>query len=274
MFTILMSLYYKEKAEFFDSCMRSIWFDQSVKPSEIVLVVDGPIGEELEDILQKWQTLLGGLLKAIRLPVNVGLGAALNQGLAQCSNNWVFRMDTDDICVSDRFQKQTDFIKLNPDLVLFGGQVLEFEHEVDQANTLKLVPHSQEKITAFSRYRCPFNHMTVAYRRDVILELGGYQDHLFMEDYNLWLRLIASKLPIANMKDVLVYARTGNGLYARRKGYQYVKSEKQLLNLKKQLKLQSIFSASVYFLVRSMLRMLPTGILSSIYSNVLRKKLK
>ena len=271
-FSVLLSLYFKENASYLDLCFESVWFKQSIKPSEIILVLDGPIGEELIYCVEKWKKNIGLSLMVVALSKNVGLGNALNEGLKYCSNEWVFRMDTDDICTPDRFDKQIQFIKSNPDIVLFGGQVLEFETDPKYSNVLKSVPTTDEQIKLFSRKRCPFNHMTVAYRKDVIQKLGGYKHHLFMEDYNLWLRVIGAGYKVANLEDVILYARVGNGMHARRKGYEYIKSEKQLLNLKKELKIQNPIHANILFLIRSAFRLMPSSLLGKIYNTFLRKK--
>ncbi|MCG7218888.1 MULTISPECIES: glycosyltransferase [Acinetobacter] len=273
-FSILLSLYYKENPSALDQCFQSIWNDQRIHPNEIVLVLDGPIGDQLSQIVLSWQRKIGENLKVIPLEQNIGLGNALNEGLKYCSNEWVFRMDTDDICTPDRFEKQVAFIECNPDVVLFGGQVLEFENEPRDSQVLKTVPTSNDEIRQFAQKRCPFNHMTVAYKKTVINELGGYQHHLFMEDYNLWLRVIGAGYKVANMSDIILYARVGNGMHARRKGLEYIKSEKQLLNLKKQLKLQNPIHANMLFLIRSALRLVPSSLLGKFYNTFLRKKVK
>ena len=273
-FSVLLSLYYKENPSALDQCFQSIWNDQSIHPNEIVLVLDGPIGDQLSQIVLSWQRKIGENLKVIPLEQNIGLGNALNEGLKYCSNEWVFRMDTDDICTPDRFEKQVAFIECNPDVVLFGGQVLEFENEPRDSQVLKTVPTSNDEIRQFAQKRCPFNHMTVAYKKTVINELGGYQHHLFMEDYNLWLRVIGAGYKVANMSDIILYARVGNGMHARRKGLEYIKSEKQLLNLKKQLKLQNPIHANMLFLIRSALRLVPSSLLGKFYNTFLRKKVK
>lgn len=273
-FSVLLSLYYKENPSALDQCFQSIWNDQSIHPNEIVLVLDGPIGDQLSQIVLSWQRKIGENLKVIPLEQNIGLGNALNEGLKYCSNEWVFRMDTDDICTPDRFEKQLAFIECNPDVILFGGQVLEFENEPRDSQVLKAVPTSNDEIRQFAQKRCPFNHMTVAYKKTVINELGGYQHHLFMEDYNLWLRVIGGGYKVANMSDIILYARVGNGMHARRKGLEYIKSEKQLLNLKKQLKLQNPIHANMLFLIRSALRLVPSSLLGKFYNTFLRKKVK
>jgi glycosyltransferase involved in cell wall biosynthesis len=273
-FSILLSLYYKENPSALDQCFQSIWNDQRIHPNEIVLVLNGPIGDQLSQIVLSWQRKIGENLKVIPLEQNIGLGNPLNEGLKYCSNEWVFRMDTDDICTPDRFEKQVAFIECNPDVVLFGGQVLEFENEPRDSQVLKTVPTSNDEIRQFAQKRCPFNHMTVAYKKTVINELGGYQHHLFMEDYNLWLRVIGAGYKVANMSDIILYARVGNGMHARRKGIEYIKSEKQLLNLKKQLKLQNPIHANMLFLIRSALRLVPSSLLGKFYNTFLRKKVK
>ncbi|ESJ94577.1 glycosyltransferase [Acinetobacter lwoffii] len=222
-FSVLMSLYYKEKKDFLDSSLVSIWSTQILKPNEIVIVLDGPVDYELQECIATWQNKIESVLKIVPLQKNIGLGKALNEGLKHCSYEWVFRMDTDDICTPDRFQKQVDFIMSNPDTVLFGGQVLEFDQNPDDSAVIKTVPTTHEDIKKFAKNRCPFNHMTVAYKKSVIMKLGGYQHHLFMEDYNLWLRIIGAGYEVANLEDVVLYARVGNGMHARRKGYEYVK---------------------------------------------------
>ena len=272
MFSILMSLYHKEKPEYLDKCFESIWDSQRLKPSEIVLVLDGAIGAELTQGVQKWQQIIGKPLKVIPLSQNFGLGKALNKGLEHCSNEWIFRMDTDDICKPDRFEKQIQFIQSNPNVVVVGGQILEFDQTPNDLAVIKTVPTTHEDIKKFAQKRCPFNHMTVAYKKSVITELGGYQHHLFMEDYNLWLRVIGAGYKVANLPDVILYARVGNGMHARRKGYEYIKSEKQLLKLKKELKLQSPIHANILFLLRSSFRLLPSSLLGKIYNTFLRKK--
>lgn len=271
-FSLLMSLYIKESPEYLNDCFNSVFCNQTIKPKEIVLVLDGPITEDLSNIINFWSKKIKSILKVIKLEQNVGLGNALNIGLRNCSNEWVFRMDTDDICKPDRFEKQLAFIESNPDVVLFGGQVLEFENEPNDFQVLKSVPTTNEEIRLFSQKRCPFNHMTVAYKKSIILELGGYQHHLFMEDYNLWLRVIGAGYKVANLADTVLYARVGNGMYARRKGLEYIKSEKQLLNLKKDLKLQNPLYANMLFLIRSMFRLMPSALLVKIYNTFLRKK--
>ena len=272
--SLLISLYHKENSLALEQCFQSMWIDQTIQPNEIILVLDGPIGEELGECVTKWQKMIGKPLKIIPLKQNIGLGKALNKGLEHCSNEWVFRMDTDDICKHNRFEKQIQFIQSHPNVVLFGGQIIEFDKDIEDTSGIKTVPISNNEIKKFAEKRCPFNHMTVAYKKSVIQELGGYQHHLFMEDYNLWLRVIGKGYEVANLSEVILYARVGNGMHARRKGFEYIKSEKQLLNLKKELGLQNPIHANMLFLIRSAFRLMPSSLLGTIYNTFLRKKVE
>ena len=271
-FSVLMSLYIKENPVSLEQCLSSIWDEQNTKPNEIILVQDGPITEELSRVVSQWSNKLNSIIKIIILKKNLGLGKALNEGLKHCTNEWVFRMDTDDICKPDRFSKQIEYIIRNPDIVLFSGQILEFNENPSDSSVVKEVPTDHDDIVRYAQKRSPFNHMTVAYKKSVIESLGGYKHHLFMEDYNLWLRVISAKYRVGNHPDILLYARVGNGMHARRKGLQYIKSEKQLLKLKKDLKFQNPLYANIFFIIRSAFRLLPSSFLGKIYNIFLRRK--
>lgn len=261
-FSVLMSLYHKEQADFLRACLQSLT-EQTLLADEVVMVFDGALPESLQQVVADFQAALP--LKIVRLPENVGLGKALNAGLAACSHQWVFRMDTDDIALPTRFAMQWAFIESHPHIALLGGQIAEFTHQPDDAYAHRSVPETLPEILAFAKKRNPFNHMTVAYRQDAVQQAGGYQHHLYMEDYNLWLRMLAQNVQAANLADVLVYARTGAGMLARRRGWAYVKSEWQLCCLKQQLHLQSFGKAWTSFFVRALPRMLPEKIVATIY---------
>lgn len=272
MFSVLISIYHKEQPEHFNTCMQSIWDHQTLKPSEIILVEDGPLTPELDLVIFQWKKKLDEVLKITKLTQNVGTGKAKNIGLVQCTYEIVCIVDTDDISVTDRFEKQINELMLDPELVVLGGQITEFIEDIDSPSGMRRVPLKNLELCNYAKRQSPFNNMTIAYRKTKIIEVGGYQHHLWMEDYNLFLRVIARGYKIQNLPDVLVYARIDNGMHARRKGYEYIKSEKQLLNLKKELKLQSSIHANMLFLIRSAFRLIPSSILGKFYNIFLRKK--
>lgn len=259
-FSVLMSLYIKENPHFLQECFESL-LAQTYPADEIVLVFDGQLTAELEQVVQNFADKLP--LVIVRLEENQGLGKALNTGLTHCKNEWVCRMDTDDICLPDRFAKQVAFMQANPDTVIFGGQIAEFGENIHDIVSYRNVPITENEIIRFTRKRCPFNHMTVAYKKSAVLEAGGYQD--LQEDYYLWIKLVATGKKVANLPDILVYARVGNGMVSRRSGLNQAKAEWRLFKLKRQVGLQSTLSGIAVFLLRAIPRLLPVSLLSWIY---------
>lgn len=261
-FTVLMSLYIKEQPSHLDDCLQSLR-DQTLLANEIVIILDGPITDGLQLILDKWSKELP--LKIYPQKVNQGLGKALNTGLSKCTNELIFRMDTDDICTSNRFQLQSKHLNTHPNIDILSCYISEFDKTPNDLNILRKVPTS-ENIKKYSIYRNPINHMGVAFKKSKILEAGGYQDLAFMEDYYLWLRCISMNMDIDNIKETLIHARTGNGILDRRRGEAYLKSEIKIAKAKHKLlkitKIQTILS----FAVRALPRILPKSTLKLIYS--------
>lgn len=269
-FSILMSVYKNEKPDYLNNAFESITSEQSKNAAEIIIVKDGPLTNELDMIISKWESILCDRLKIVEMKHNVGLGEALNHGLQYCTNDWVFRMDTDDVCLSNRFERQIKFIVKNPNISLLGSSTEEFDENMENSFGYRINPTEHNAIINYAKKRNPFNHMTVAFKKDAVLSVGGYQHHLFMEDYNLWIRMISSGYKVANLPDVLVKVRAGNSMVTRRKGIKYIKSEYKLAKLKIKTHLDNSFSAYSIFLLRSIPRILPTSFLSKIYK-VLRK---
>ena len=267
-FSVLISLYYKEKPELLSECLESLK-KQTIPATEIVIVFDGAIASELEAEVMKYVTVLP--IKVVRLPKNVGLGKALNKGLKHCSYNWVFRMDTDDICLPERFEKQVEFIQQHPNVVLCSGHIAEFSDDKTIITSYRKVPIGDTTIKKSCLKRNPFNHMTVAFCKDVIEAVGGYQHHLFLEDYNLWLRVIAKGYEVGNLDETLVLVRAGDSMVSRRKGKEYIKGEWQLFKLNRSLNLQSLLPNFFIFILRASVRILPTNLLKVVYK-FLRKR--
>lgn len=265
-FSVLLSVYNKETPNNLDECLRSISLDQTLQPTEIILVKDGQLTTELNETISYWCDILHEKLVLINIPENVGLGNALNIGLESCSYEWIFRMDTDDICLPDRFEKQINFIKNNPEVSLFSGTIKEFDTVSSNFTNYKELPTTHENIIRYATWKNPFNHVAVAFKKSAIQKVGGYQHHLYMEDYNLWLRVLSAGFKSANLKDTLVLVRAGEDMIKRRKGKVYINSEWQLFKLKRSLGYQSTLSALFVFFVRSAPRLLPTFILTKVYS--------
>lgn len=272
-FSVLSSIYHKEDPDFFHLCMNSLWIEQTLQPDEMILVEDGPLTPSLYEAILSWKKKLGDKLVVISLDNNVGTGRAKNIGLRECTHEFIFIMDTDDICSPNRFELQMDFFKKNPSVSILGGQISEFVSNPSLQISKRIVPINHNDIVNFSKIKSPLNNVTIAYKKSKVLEVGGYKHHLFMEDYNLFLRLIANGCIFHNLKETLVYARVDNGIYGRRRGYQYIKSEYQLLQLKKRLGTQKGLTPYLTFIARSTPRLLPEKALNTFYTKLLRNKI-
>ncbi|EKT63118.1 glycosyl transferase family protein [Providencia alcalifaciens Dmel2] len=264
-FILLMSLYDKEVPSYLKECFNSIIYN-TVQPEKLIIIYDGPINVQLNNVVNEYRSKIS--IDVLKLKNNVGLGKALNYGLKHCDYDWVFRMDTDDYCLPDRFEKQIKYIQDNPDVVLLGSSTEEFDSNLEKSLGLRNPPTSHNEILHYAKKRNPFNHMTVAFRKDVIQQVGGYQHHLYMEDYNLWIRVIAAGHQVANLSDVLVNVRGGDSMIKRRKGLVYIKSELRLAKLKIEQKIDTPINAYLTFMLRSIPRLLPTSILSQVYKNL------
>jgi glycosyltransferase involved in cell wall biosynthesis len=265
-----MSIYYKEKPEFFDRCMKSIWDEQTVKPNEIILVQDGPLTNELNKIITKWQDKLGKILVLIPLSKNVGLGEALNIGLDKCKYDLIARMDTDDIALPNRFEKQLKILnKKNIDIC--GSWVSEFDNDENKIISYRKVPEKQDEIVKFAKKRNPLNHPSVMYKKSSVLKAGGYQHMLWFEDYYLWVRMMLNGAKFYNIQEPLVKMRAGYGQLERRRGFKYAMAEYNFLKELKEIRFLNNLEFYKNILTRIPARLLPKSFVKQIY-HIIRKK--
>ena len=214
-FSVLMSVYYKENPVFFDLSLESNLVKQTLTPNEFVLVCDGALTTELEDVIKKYQSLYPDILKVYRKE-NGGLGKALNFGLPKCSYSLVARADSDDVCAHDRFEKQVNFMADNPQYSVVSGNIDEFVDSPNSPFRVKCNPTTEDGVLKKIKVNNPINHMAVMFRKEVILSLGSYRDVPYVEDYDLWTRAHIAGHKLMNIDAILVHARVGNGMVTRR----------------------------------------------------------
>ncbi len=272
-FSVLMSLYIKEKAEYFKLCMESV-LSQTALPDEIVIVKDGPVSEEVDVVLEDYLSQNRNLFKVVALTENKGLGLALAEGLLHCSNELVARMDTDDIAVPERFELQLKMFESNPDLDICGGQILEFEEKEDNIIAERKVPLSHGEIIEYQKKRSAFNHMTVMFKKSKVLEAGNYKHCPLMEDDMLWVDMINAGAKCANLSENLCKVRTNRDMIARRGGLKYYKkyknARKQILNTGFITKKEYRKTNRIQFLVCIM----PAWLRKFVFFNLIHKKAK
>ena len=223
--SVLMSVYVKENPTFLRDAINSIQ-NQTLKPSELVLVEDGPLTPELYQVLEQVEAESDIPVKRCPLEENQGLGLALRQGVLQCQYDIIARMDTDDIAVPDRFEKQVQLME-EDNLDLLGGHIAEFIDNPDEIVSYRRVPTQHADIVAYQRMRSAFNHMTVMFKKDMVLKAGNYEDGLYMEDDLLWLNMIAAGAKTGNLDQILCKVRVGAGMFERRGGPRYLKLYRQ-----------------------------------------------
>lgn len=222
-YSVLMSVYNKEKPEFLRLAMESMW-KQTIVTDDFVLVCDGPLDEELDAVIDETQNKHHEALHVVRLKTNKGLGNALNYGLKHCKNELIARMDSDDIAFTNRCERQLEVFKSHPEVSLCSGTVIEFIDSIENVVGKRELPVTHEEIAVFSRKRNPCNHPAVMFKKSAVEAAGGYIEefHLF-EDYYLWVRMLMDGAIVQNLQDPVLYMRTSADLYMRRGGRAYAK---------------------------------------------------
>lgn len=226
-FSVLMSVYYKENPAAFNEALESNLINQTIKPDEFVLVHNGELTPELDKIIDKYKTQFSDVLKVYYKDFG-SFGEALNLGLSKCSNELVARSDSDDICLPNRFELQIKYMEFHPETDIVGGQISEFIGSHDNIVGKRIVPETNDDIYNYMKYRCGFNHMTVMFKKSSVIKAGNYIEWFWNEDYYLWIRMMLAGCKFANLPDIVVNARSGEGQYARRGGIKYFKSERNL----------------------------------------------
>lgn len=226
-YSVLMSVYYKEKPEFLNQAIESIQ-SQTLPTDDFVLVCDGPLNGELDAVIAVKQQEMGASLNVIRLAKNGGLGNALNEGIRHCKNELVARMDSDDIAYPDRCEKQLAVFDTYPEVSICSGIVEEFTTDPRVVDTRRVPPETNEDIIEFAKKRNPFNHPCVMYKKTAVEAVGSYQDFYLLEDYYLWLRMLMAGYQGYNIQEPLLHMRAGSDMYKRRAGWKYAKTQVRL----------------------------------------------
>ena len=220
-FSLLMAVCKKDDPTFLFEALKSI-ANNSLQPTEVILVEDGPITRELRKVINGWSNVLN--IKSIGLERNSGLGAALNEVLKHCKYEVIVRADADDINRPNRFQCQLNYLLQNPDIDILSSWVEEFSVIPGDKTKVRKVP-PQQSLDIFSKKRCPFNHPAVCFRKKTILSLGGYGNEHLYEDYSLWMKMLNSGCKGDNIQEILVDMRFSDEALKRRGGIKYALSE-------------------------------------------------
>ena len=232
-YSVLMSVWYKEKPEYLKQAIESIQA-QTLPTEDFVLVCDGPLGDELEAVIEAKQQEMGTVLKVVRLEKNGGLGNALNVGIKHCKKELIARMDSDDIAYPERCEKQLVVFNKYRDVSICSGTVEEFTSNPDIVDARRILPETNSEIVEFAKTRSPFNHPCVMYKKATVEAVGSYQDFYLLEDYYLWVRMLMAGYQGYNLQEPLLHMRAGSAMYLRRAGFKFAKAQVRLLKFMKE----------------------------------------
>ncbi|MDG5789302.1 glycosyltransferase [Evansella sp. AB-P1] len=219
-YSVLMSVYKNEKPEFLRTSIESM-INQSLKPNEIVIVKDGRLSDDLDYVIDNYKTQYPDQFNIIPLEKNVGLGKALDKGLIECRNELVARMDSDDISLPNRCEKQVKVFESDRGVSIVGTNIDEFYDEPSNIVSSRVVPTKQEDIEKFIKRRSPFNHPTVMFKKTDVIQCGGYGKLRRKQDLDLFSRMINKGCKASNINESLLLFRSNEDNFKRRKSWSY-----------------------------------------------------
>ena len=268
-FSVLLSLYYKESPLFLHDSLNSI-FTQTLLPDEVVLVEDGPLTPALYEVVEDF-VRRHTEIKRVVLEKNGGLGHALNEGLKYCSNDLVARMDSDDICKEERFARQVTFMENHPEIDVVGAWIDEFQDNISNVISTRKLPQQPDEIRVFGKKRNPMNHPVTMFRKQAVIDAGGYQPFPLFEDYYLWVRMILNGAKMYNIPESLLFFRFSPEMLKRRGGWRYACVEVRFQWRLHQLKYIGFPTMITNICIRMTTRIVPNNLRQWIYKKLLRK---
>ena len=269
-FSVIMSIYKNDNPEYLQVALDSI-IDQTLVPDEIVLIADGPVPQSLIDVVEKTKARFAGL-HAYYQDKNRGLGGALRIAVEKAQYDYLARMDSDDISLPDRFEKQMRCFEEDHELAVVGGMITEFVDSPEHVVSMRILPLDDNSIKRFMQSRCGVNHVTVVMKKSELLRAGNYQQDFKQEDYFLWARMIEAGCKFRNIPDIVVNVRSGRDQFARRGGMAYYKDVLALNKWMWQHGLISLPKMIYNDMVRGTVQfLLPNSVRTWVYQRFLRK---
>ena len=270
-----MCVYGGDDPEHFNVAYNSA-LNQTLKPTEFILVIDGPVNNALSikiKNLQRLCTIKKVHFKIVELKVNKGHGEARRDGVQNCTSKYVAIFDSDDIYDKKRLELQVDFLESTPGVSIVGSQIIEVDSQTLEPLGRRVLPVKHDDIINTMKVRCPFNQMTVMFMRSAVLDVGNYQSFFHNEDYYLWIRLAENGYHFHNLNLELVQARVNPLFYKRRGGLNYFQSELKIqkILLEKNFISPILFAFNVF--VRFVIQVIfPKKVRGLLFKLMFRKK--
>lgn len=264
----------KERPDYLEQAFKSILW-QTVLPTEVILIEDGILTEKLYkriEAFEKRLKILNVFLNIIKNKSNMGLGFSLQKGVKACRYKYIARMDTDDVAFPNRFERQLDYLIENQDIDILGTNSIEFtENDITTVQS-NVLPEKHNEIIEYMKFRNPISHPTVMFKRQVILDSGGYRPFQYFEDYYLWTRCAINNAKFHNLTDKLLMSRVNPKLYSRRGGIKYIKTLWRFRIELRNLNIINFYEMVESFLVQGIVSLLPNIVREFIYEKLLRKR--
>ncbi len=266
-----MSLFWKEKPEYLDKALESL-YNQTILPTEILIVVEGSLTNDLLKVTEKWVNIFTDkVLKFVSSGEKKGLPACLNVGLLKSIGDIIIRFDTDDWCYPNRIEEQVNFLANNNEIALISAPMEEYDVNLANLESIRKVPLSHEEILNYAKWRNPFNHPSVAFRKNIAINLGGYPLVNANEDYAFFCNFICNGYKTENTPNPIVKARTGKDLAKRRSGKKYLMGEVECLNYLRKIGFYTKPQYFFHLFSKKIIRSLPSSLVGIIYKYTLRK---
>lgn len=269
-YSVLMSVYYKENPTYLRESIESI-LNQTVKTNDFVLVEDGKLTKELEEVVTWYEKKFPNIFNVVRLEKNAGLGPAIAIEIEKCKNELIARMDSDDISVPERCEKELLTFSNDCSLDMVGSNIIEFTDDILNIQSYRILPELDSEIKKYMRRRNPFGHPSVMFKKSKVLEAGNYRAYYLCEDYDIWIRMARIGAKFYNIQENLVYMRIGEDFYKRRGGIKYLKS---ILKFKKEQYMNGFYSFKDFIITASsstIICLMPNGLRNLFYKKFLRR---
>lgn len=269
-YSVLMGVYYKENPEWLKKSIQSM-LSQTIVTNDFVIIKDGKLTKELDKIISEYCKQYPDIFNIVELAENQGLGPALAIGIKECKNELIARMDSDDISIKDRCEKQLKIFKENPDMDVVGSNIAEFIDDIENIQAYRILPEHDNEIKKYAKRRNPFGHPSIMFKKSKVLEAGNYRSYYLCEDYDMWIRMIQKDAHCYNIQEILVYMRIGEDFYKRRGGIKYLKS---ILKFKKEQYKNGFYSKKDYIISSGshiFMCLMPNNIREILYKKILRR---
>lgn len=269
-FSVLMTVYKSDNPEYFKISLQSV-INQTVVPDEIVLVKDGPVPESIQSVIDELDALYPRIISQVQLKKNVGLGLALNEGLKVCKNELIARMDSDDISLPKRFEKQLSVFQMNHEIDIVGCPVKEFVGTPDNIVGQRDVPFDNISIHKYAKKRDPFNHPTVMYKKSKVMQYGPYGNYRKNQDTALWIEMLGNGCVAANVPEYLLLFRFDERTYKKRKSWVNTKLLIKIRWHGVKIGFNSVFDFMMVAIAQIGIFIMPEIFQKFIYTKILRK---